>query len=418
MIKDGSVELTDEEAKALRRLFESSDSLDGYRHESAAGDDTGHPSEQMYRLYPEPERKDDYNEYIVMAKQKNDMKYFWFFLHYFEPDMNNIIKGELTGRDKNGCTPERLMAAKSDYLIFLLKEYLKYDETRGVKFTTFIFGGRVNPVIGTLCREEPWSYNSLSQYKALRYAGYCLAKSDNVFSKAVELFENNTGCTRSTAERIIISAAECRSRTDYFRTFTDEESGEESYEDITVDTSYPAKLHRDESVPGYEIKNALSSLTEKERFILKSFYAICPDCGKAMPMKKAKSLSDISELLEGSSASESSIEKAKTKALEKMAVYLWNEGLVNLVGINQLSRKKAKGMTVSAEYSYRPYGSEVDDCDGIIAFDFVNGTFEIVQLADRDDAKTKAHAKAAAEYILSVPGANLPKKKLIAFAKT
>lgn len=417
MVKDYSVLLTDSESKKLKEILSKSDTLDGYSYGTAGVNDIKNFSEQMFRLYPEPEKLDDYNEYIVMAKRKNNMKYFWFFLHHFEPDMNGIIKGEISRRDKNGCSPERLMIAKSDFLIFLMKAYLKYDETRSVKFTTFIFDGRANPIIGTLCNEEPWSYDSLNQYKALMSAGYILGKCDGKFSEAVDELIRKSGYSRATAEKIIISASEHRARTDYFVSCKDDESGDEVLEDVIEDSFSNETYLYDKSVSAGQIRNALSSLTEKERFILKSFYAICPDCGKAMPMNKSKSLRDISELLEGSSASESSIEKAKTKALEKMAVYLWNEGLVNPVEINQLSRKKSKGKTVYAEYSYRPYGSEDDDCDGVIAFDFANRTYDIVRPADRDDARTNAHAKAAAKYILSVPESFLPKKKLIAFKK-
>ena len=51
------------------------------------------------------------------------MKYFWFFLHWFEPVMNKTITNELTRRDKYDYNPNRFMIIKSDYLMFLLKSF-------------------------------------------------------------------------------------------------------------------------------------------------------------------------------------------------------------------------------------------------------------------------------------------------------
>ncbi len=424
MIKENSLFLTDEETAELKKLFSSSESLCGYSHgingkaaEINTEELTMAFAEHMYQLSPKPEKLDDYNDYIVKAKRENNMKYFWFFLHWFEPVMNKAITNELTRRDKYDYNPNRFMIIKSDYLMFLLKSFIKYDETKGVKFTTFIYSGKSNPVVCALGNEEPWSYDSLAHYKTLRSAGYLLNNSDNL-SDAVSELSESLNCSVDTAKRIIISSS-ARKRILYMDEVIkdDEEDFEETFGNTVEDTSSYFRPGYYEDIPAREIRNALSSLTEKEQFILRKFYAICPYCKKVMPMEKAKTLRDISETLEGSSRSESSIEKAKTKALDKMAVYLWNEGLVKLVEINRLNRKKSKGITVYAEYSYRPYGSEDDDCDGIIAFDFANKTFEIIQPADRDDARTNAHGRAAAKHILSVPESNLPKKKLVAFVK-
>ena len=58
-------------------------------------------AERIFQLEPEPPQVDSLNEYILSALQKKDLKYFVFFLHHYEPQLNKRIK-DFLGVDGGG----------------------------------------------------------------------------------------------------------------------------------------------------------------------------------------------------------------------------------------------------------------------------------------------------------------------------
>ena len=64
-------------------------------------------AERIFQLEPEPPAVDSLNEYILSALHEKDLKYFSFFLHYYEPQLNKRIKdflgvdgGDLYGTER------------------------------------------------------------------------------------------------------------------------------------------------------------------------------------------------------------------------------------------------------------------------------------------------------------------------------
>ena len=52
-------------------------------------------AERIFQLEPEPPKVDGMNEYILSTLQEKGLKYFSFFLHHYEPQLNKCIKGFL-----------------------------------------------------------------------------------------------------------------------------------------------------------------------------------------------------------------------------------------------------------------------------------------------------------------------------------
>ncbi len=52
-------------------------------------------AERIFQLKLEPPAVDAMNEYILSTLQEKDLKYFSFFLHHYEPQLNKRIKGFL-----------------------------------------------------------------------------------------------------------------------------------------------------------------------------------------------------------------------------------------------------------------------------------------------------------------------------------
>ena len=49
-------------------------------------------AERIFQLEPEPPTVDNPNEYILSALREKDLKYFSFFLHHYELQLNKRIK--------------------------------------------------------------------------------------------------------------------------------------------------------------------------------------------------------------------------------------------------------------------------------------------------------------------------------------
>ena len=79
----------------------------------------------------------------------------------------------------------------------------------------------------------------------------------------------------------------------------------------------------------------------------------------------------------------------------------------------KISTEKGQKIAV-AVYEYRvDYDGEWGD----ISFDFVQGTAEIVKLAEPDTVERNAFAKWAISHILSLPIDDLPKKLTLPFER-
>ena len=98
--------------------------------------------------------------------------------------------------------------------------------------------------------------------------------------------------------------------------------------------------------------------------------------------------------------------------MEKLTTLLVEAGALHAVRLKRKSVKRAKKKIAAAVYEYQA------DCDGEwgeIQFDFVNGTAEIVRLAEWDMMVSKMFAERAVKYVRSCDIEHLPQKLLFAF---
>lgn len=380
-----------------------------------------HTANQMFHLWPEPERPDNINELIIKAKEENDLKYFWFFLHFYEPKLTEFARCELSRRGCFNYSPERLMNAKYDLIIYLLKKFLYYKPKSNAAFTTYIYSGLINPIVLGLSGEEAWSYDNMNQYKDIRTSGYILNSDD--FENAVKTYMEDHNCSRKTAIKHLASADSHRARSDYFVTVTETDDGgkeqKETTEDVTFDEFWNENNRMEASIPRSVMDAAMETLTEKERYIIRKYNAICVHCNKNKPLKSAYSFSDISERFEGSYKSESAVLKAYNKALEKITVFLAKRQYIYAVRIKRIKSNKVKGSIVYAEYSYQPFDSSDDDNPGAIAYSNINDEekYSILESADRDDMNTNYFGNLVGEYLLNTPSSEFPNEKLLGFKK-
>ena len=98
--------------------------------------------------------------------------------------------------------------------------------------------------------------------------------------------------------------------------------------------------------------------------------------------------------------------------MEQLTVLLVEAGALHAVRLKRKSVKRIKKKITAAVYEYQA------DCDGEwgeIQFDFVNGTAEIVRLAEWDTMNSHVFAVRTIRHILALPESCLPASALIAF---
>ena len=121
--------------------------------------------ERVFQLDPEPPKADDLNEYITAALQQRELKFFSFFLHYYEHRLNRRIHSFLHSDGGSRHDPERFLDMKLACMETLLKKLPDYDLKKNAAFTTYLYEF-INDALLTCCmREEAWSPSSLDAYK-------------------------------------------------------------------------------------------------------------------------------------------------------------------------------------------------------------------------------------------------------------
>ena len=125
-------------------------------------------------------------------------------------------------------------------------------------------------------------------------------------------------------------------------------------------------------------------------------------------MSMRTTFDDLATMFEGSSAS--GAERAYRRAVEKLTKNLVEAGALHVVELKRKSQRKKKQKIAAAVYEYRV---DYDGEWGEISFDFVQGTAEIVKLAESDADKSIFYANATIYEMISVPEDDLKKHFII-----
>ena len=168
------------------------------------------------------------------------MRYFSFFLHYYEHRLNRRIHSFLRSDGGNRYDPERFLDMKLACMETLLEKLPDYDLQKNTAYTTYLYEF-INDALLTCCmREEAWSLSSLDAYKKTRTAAWLYHNSENM-KQAVERFAQEKECTLESAAWYLQTAQAIRSRQPLYVTGRDED-GEETGEDVTKDDSWDIRL--------------------------------------------------------------------------------------------------------------------------------------------------------------------------------
>ena len=160
------------------------------------------------------------------------------------------------------------------------------------------------------------------------------------------------------------------------------------------------------------LRSAFEKLSAQDRYFLEKRNGICMTCGY---VKKKKVRLTYDKLgAKYNITTEEGARLAYQKAVENLALQMLEDGVIRTARIKLKSKTRQKKKIAAAVYEYQA------DCDGewgAIYFDFEKGRQKILWLADWDTTKSRIYAKRVIDFVLKQDSEELPKERLIAFAK-
>ena len=356
---------------------------------------------RVYQLDPAPQKIDNINDYIVLAIEKHDNRYFSHFLHYHESRLNSRVSRFLIREGLDRYDPLRFLDYKQGCVLAMLECLPSYDPGKGADFLTYAHHFIGNTLLTCRMQEESGSFSSLDEYKAARGIAWLYNNSEKPNREVIQEYARNNGCTEKTAEEYLTLARTIRNRVPFYATVQDEDS-EETGEDVTRDDSWNYADILWNGIQAEAVQKAFWSLGYRDRTLLEKRNAICMTCGRVSSSNTKMTFEELATMFEGSSAG--GAEKAYRRAVEKLTQKLVEAGVLHAVEL----RKKKNAATI---YEYRV---DYDGEWGEIQFDFENGTAEIVRLADWDAVKTNKFANMVIAFLLEHDSDNLPQEAAIA----
>ena len=364
---------------------------------------TRYVAERIFQLEPEPPKVENINEYILSALREKDLKYFSFFLHHYEQQLNKRIRSFLCTDGSDQYNPERFVDIKLSCRELMLQKLLEYDPAKGAEYATYIFPFIRDAMLRFRMGEEQWSVSSLTNYKMLRTMAWLYHNTKDAVGEFVKKYD----CELALAEEYLRVVRGIRNQQSFYVT---DEDGEETGEDVALDDTWNYADILWNGIQAEKVQRAFEKLNYREQILLEKRLSICMTCGRVGSWKNRPTFEELAVMFEGSTAS--GAERAYRKAVDKLTELLVAEGALHAIRLKQKSKTKRKKKIAAAIYKYQA------DCDGEwgeISVDFENGTAEIIRLADWDTTITNRFANRAIAYLLNCENEKLPKETTVAF---
>ena len=230
---------------------------------------------KIYRLTPAPPKENDLQKYILYYLAEKDDKYISWFLHYYEPTVNEKAMNIVQDYAMYGHFAD----IKQAYVIGMLNALREYDSKRGVPFIVYkeyAAMREVHEYIRTM--RTGFTVQSNDEYlrlrKAMRLFREYGGKADNDTIKKVA---DNIGTSTKDTAKIIRCGIQNMQFVEYYKQYADEDS-EESREEVASDSSAEPeklffKLERAEAV-----MTAFENLNFRERAMVSAHLGFCMEC--------------------------------------------------------------------------------------------------------------------------------------------
>ena len=266
----------------------------------------------IYRLSPAPPKKDVFQEYIDLYFSENDEKYLMWFLHYYEPVLNDTVTDIVQRYAMYGHFAD----IKQECVSGIYKALKSYNKSKDGQFITYkvrIMWNEVHNYIRTM--RTGFSGSSQTTYRNLRkimHLYYRYGSSNEAISKIAEEVKRS----EEYVSEIITAGLASISIVDFYRKYADED--DDTQDDVTTDyTTEPLgilmriELHK-------LLKEVFTKLGYREREMIYSHLGLCPECLRFT--KKSKTYQEIA--VENELTSAQAAENEVNRAYEKLRKYI------------------------------------------------------------------------------------------------
>ena len=283
---------------------------------------------RIFRLDPAPPKVEDINDYIVSAVRENNLNYFTYFLHHYEPRLNKRVYRFLLIEGIDRYDPLRFLDYKLSCVLAMLECLPNYVPDKGADFLTYAHYFIGNALLDCRRQEEAGSFKSLDEYKAARGIAWLYNNSGKSAKEVIAEYANQQNCTEETATEYLTIARQNRSRVPFYATMQDEDS-EETGEDVTRDDSWNYAAILWNGVRADAVQAAFDKLSYKEQDFLERRNAICMSCGRVMPWDERTSFEKLSTDYEYSTTN--GAERFYKRVVEKLTGLLVDAGVLGVV---------------------------------------------------------------------------------------
>ena len=228
---------------------------------------------RMYRLDPAPPKLPP-QEYIALYLAEKEDKYLSWYLHDREPTLNKLAQDVC----QRYIMAEHFADIKQTAVCGILVALQKYDPAVGAPFVAFQKRYIQNSVEDYIRTAQSGVITMTADtYPVLRriMAIYHL-NGDNCGDDSVQRIADETGIGEKIVRKYIAIGTLNERRVDFYRQY--DEDGEETAEDISVDTtSQPDKLYFRAVLYG-ALHQAYGSLTYREQRTVAKHLGFCDTC--------------------------------------------------------------------------------------------------------------------------------------------
>lgn len=389
-------------------LKEYSWDMDGYMPYSPQGESgklTLKDAYMTYHLLPSPTESKVGNspdDYIRLAQETHELKYVFFYLHENERYFNDRINRFLCS-ETNRVSPYRLMDLKLACREEVLRRFLNYNADRGTTFITYIHRYITDVLLRFRMTEEPYSFDSLQEYKDARRIMRLFHDCGESVTETVRVFAEQNSCTEKTAYEKLTAAWRQRNR--LLPTPSNDESEDWEQEDDLIPDHWDYVDNLWAGMEAEKVDQAFRQLSYRDQTLLEQRNAICINCGRVSSMSTQTSFETLAALFEGSGAS--GAERAYKRALEKLTLQLVELGQLHCVRLKQKSvQRKGKKITAAVCAYQVDNGGEW----GEIRFDLVEKSAWVEVFAENDPCDTWEITDCAISAVLECGEGKLPKR--------
>ena len=277
---------------------------------------------RMYRLDPAPPKLPA-QEYIVRYLTENEDKYLAWYLHDQEPALNKLAQAAC----ERYAMTEHFADIKQAAVCGILAALQMYDPAVGAPFAAFqtrYIQGSVGDYIRTA--QSGVITMTTDTYPVLRriMAIYHL-NGDDCSDSCIQRIADETGMGEKSVRKYIAIGTLNERRVDFYRQY--DENGEETVEDISVDTaSQPDKLYF-RAVLYDALHQAYDNLTYREQRTVAKHLGFCDTCWSVrkavlingeIEYRLIKSMTFEEISYSASRRSDKASERTYNNALEKM----------------------------------------------------------------------------------------------------